>query len=111
MVQSLSDIFVINIQRFFGGVTIVNDSAIYQSLLKEVINEKIDEFDKEIKEFKCKINMDNSEFKKNIDDKQEKFINYIQSENNSYLHDAKKVENSITHKDEIHHDDEVGIDL
>ena len=65
------------------------------SLLKEVINEKIDEFDKEIKEFKCKINMDNSEFKKNIDDKQEKFINYIQSENNSYLHDAKKVENSI----------------
>ena len=72
-----------------------NDLSNEYSLLKEVINEKIDDFDKNIKEFKSQINIENKEFKKNIEDKQEKFINYIQSENNSCLHDAKKVENNI----------------
>ena len=72
-----------------------NDLNNEYSLLKEVISEKIDEFDKNIKEFKNKLNIENDEFKKSIEDKQEKFINYIQSENNSYMHDAKKVQNSI----------------
>ena len=74
---------------------IENDLNNEFSLLKQVISEKIDEFDINIKEFKNKLNIENDEFKKNIEDKQEKFINYIQSENNSYLHDAKKVENNI----------------
>ena len=74
---------------------IENDLSNEYSLLKEVINQKIEDFDKNMKDFKNKINIDNSEFKKNLEDKQEKFINYIQSENNNYLHDAKKVENSI----------------
>ena len=65
------------------------------ALLKQVITEKINEFDKNINQFESKINFDTAEFKKNIEDKQEKFINYIQSENNHYLCDAKKVENSI----------------
>ena len=72
-----------------------NDLSNEYTLLKEVISEKIDEFDKNLKEFQNKLNVDNDEFKKNIEDKQEKFINFIQSENNSYLRDAKKVENSI----------------
>ena len=72
-----------------------NDLSNEYSLLKEVINEKIDDFDKNIKEFKSQINIENNEFKNNIEDKQEKFINYIQIENNSCLHDVKKVENNI----------------
>ena len=72
-----------------------NDLSNEYTLLKEVISEKIDEFDKNLKEFQNKLNDDNEEIKKNIEDKQEKFINFIQSENNSYLRDAKKVENSI----------------
>ena len=72
-----------------------NDLSNEYTLLKEVISEKIDEFDKNLKEFQNKLNVENDEFKKNIEDKQEKFINFIQSENNSYLRDAKKVENSI----------------
>ena len=72
-----------------------NDLSNEYTLLKEVISEKIDEFDKNLKEFQNKLNVANDEFKKNIEDKQEKFINFIQSENNSYLRDAKKVENSI----------------
>ena len=72
-----------------------NDLSNEYTLLKEVISEKIDQFDKNLKEFQNKLNVDNDEFKKNIEDKQEKFINFIQSENNSYLRDAKKVENSI----------------
>ena len=72
-----------------------NDLSNEYTLLKEVISEKIDQFDKNLKEFQNKLNVENDEFKKNIEDKQEKFINFIQSENNSYLRDAKKVENSI----------------
>ena len=72
-----------------------NDLSNEYTLLKEVISEKIDEFDKNLKEFQNKLNVENDEFKKNIEDKQEKFINFIQSENNSYLRDAKNVENSI----------------
>ena len=34
-------------------------------------------------------------YRKSIEDKYEKFINYIQTENNSYMHDAKKIGNSI----------------
>ena len=65
------------------------------SLLKEVINEKIEQFDKNIKEFQSKIIIENNEFKKNTEDKEEKFINYIQNENNNFFHDAKKVQNNI----------------
>ena len=72
-----------------------NDLSNEYTLLKEVISEKIDQFDKNLKEFQNKLNVENDEFKKNIEDKQEKFINFIQSENNSYLRDAKNVENSI----------------
>ena len=63
------------------------------SLLKEVINEKINEFDRNINDFKNKVTQDNNEYRKNIEGKHEKFINYIQTENNSYMHD--EIGNSI----------------
>ena len=72
-----------------------NDLVTDNSLLKKVIKEKINEIERDIKNFKESIKFENSEFIKNIENKQEKFINYIQSENNSYLHDAKKLQNSI----------------
>ena len=72
-----------------------NDMNNEYSLLKEVITEKLDEFAKNINQFKDDVVLENNIFKKSIDDKQEKFINYIQSENSHYMHDAKKIQNSI----------------
>jgi hypothetical protein len=72
-----------------------NDLNHEYSLLKQVVSEKINEIDSKNNEFIITVNNENIEFKKNIEEKQEKFINYIQSENNHYLHDAKKVENNI----------------
>ena len=65
------------------------------SLLKEVINEKINEIDRNINEFKNKVTQDNNEYRKIMEEKHENFINYIQTENSSYMHDAKKIGNSI----------------
>ena len=72
-----------------------NDMNNEYSLLKEVITEKLDEFAKNINQFKDDVVLENNIFKKSIDDKQEKFIDYIQSENSHYMHDAKKIQNSI----------------
>ena len=72
-----------------------NDLNNEYSLLKEVLTQKIEEFDKNIKEFENSVVGENAKFKKNMEEKQDKFINYIQSENMNYMHDAKNIQNKI----------------
>ena len=72
-----------------------NDLINEYSLLKEVISKKIDEFDKGLKEFRNKMDLDIVDFKKGVEEKQQKFINFIQTENNNFLHETKNVQNKI----------------
>ena len=65
------------------------------SILKQILNDKINEYEKNSEEFKNLYNKDINEFKMKIEEKQENFLHLIQDEKDCYLSEAKKIQNNI----------------
>ena len=64
-------------------------------IIKDILSNKINEFDGSLSEFKNRINSENVEFTKNIEEKCEKFIDFIQTENNKFLFENKSIQKNI----------------
>ena len=64
-------------------------------IIKDILSNKINEFDGSLSEFKSRINSENVEFTKNIEEKCEKFIDFIQTENNKFLFENKAIQKNI----------------
>ena len=64
-------------------------------IIKDILSNKINEFDGSLSEFKNRINSENVEFTKNIEEKCEKFIDFIQTENNKFLFENKAIQKNI----------------
>ena len=64
-------------------------------IIKDILSNKINEFDGSLSEFKNRINSENAEFTKNIEEKCEKFIDFIQTENNKFLFENKAIQKNI----------------
>ena len=71
------------------------------AILKQVLNDKLNEFEKGLNDLKNKINSENDEFKLKIEEKQDNYINLIQSEKEEYINESKKVQNYILEQFEI----------
>ena len=71
------------------------------SILKQILNDKFNDYEKDLKELKNTIDLENNEYKFKIEEKQDKFINLIKDEKDEYLKEAKKIQNNILEKCEI----------
>ena len=78
-----------------------NDLKEEYTILKQILNEKLFDYEKNFNDIKNKINTENDEFKLKIEENQDIFMNKLQKENEDYLNEAKKIENNIVEKCEL----------
>ena len=78
-----------------------NDLKEEYTILKQILNEKLFDYEKNFNDIKNKINTENDEFKLKIEENQDIFMNKLQKENEDYLNKAKKIENNIVEKCEL----------
>ena len=78
-----------------------NDINEDNSILKQIFNDKFNDYEKDLKELKNTIDLENNEYKFKIEEKQDKFINLIKDEKDEYLKEAKKIQSNILEKCEI----------
>ena len=75
-----------------------NDLKEEYTILKQILNEKLFDYEKNFNDIKNKINIENDEFKLKLEENQDIFMNKLQKENEDYLNKAKKIENNIVEK-------------
>ena len=78
-----------------------NDLKEEFTILKQILNEKLFDYEKNFNDIKNKINTENDEFKLKLEENQDIFMNKLQKENEDYLNKAKKIENNIVEKCEL----------
>ena len=78
-----------------------NDLKEEYTILKQILNEKLFDYEKNFNDIKNKINTENDEFKLKVEENQDIFMNKLQKENEDYLNAAKKIENNIVEKCEL----------
>ena len=78
-----------------------NDITEDNAILKQILNDKFIDYEKDLNDLKNKIDLENNEYKFKIEEKQDKFINLIKDEKDEYLKEAKKIQNNILEKCEI----------
>ena len=78
-----------------------NDLKEEYTILKQILNEKLFDYEKNFNDIKNKINTENDEFKLKLEENQDIFTNKLQKENEDYLNKAKKIENNIVEKCEL----------
>ena len=78
-----------------------NDLKEEYTILKQILNEKLFDYEKNFNDIKNKINTENDEFKLKLEENQDIFMNKLQKENEDYLNKAKKIENNIVEKCEL----------
>ena len=78
-----------------------NDLKEEYTILKQILNEKLFDYEKNFNNIKNKINTENDEFKLKLEENQDIFMNKLQKENEDYLNAAKKIENNIVEKCEL----------
>ena len=78
-----------------------NDLKEEYTILKQILNEKLFDYEKNFNDIKNKINTENDEFKLKLEENQDIFMNKLQKENEDYLNEAKKIENNIVEKCEL----------
>ena len=78
-----------------------NDLKEEYTILKQILNEKLFDYEKNFNDIKNKINTENDEFKLKIEENQDIFMNKLKKENEDYLNEAKKIENNIVEKCEL----------
>ena len=78
-----------------------NDINEDNAILKQIFNDKFNDYEKDLKELKNTIDLENNEYKFKIEEKQDKFINLIKDEKDEYLKEAKKIQSNILEKCEI----------
>ena len=78
-----------------------NDLKEEFTILKQILNEKLFDYEKNFNDIKNKINTENDEFKLKLEENQDIFMNKLQKENEDYLNEAKKIENNIVEKCEL----------
>ena len=78
-----------------------NDLKEEYTILKQILNEKLFDYEKNFNDIKNKINTENDEFKLKLEENQDIFMNKLQKENEDYLNAAKKIENNIVEKCEL----------
>ncbi len=78
-----------------------NDITEDNAILKQILNDKFIDYEKDLNALKNKIDLENNEYKFKIEEKQDKFINLIKDEKDEYLKEAKKIQNNILEKYEI----------
>ena len=78
-----------------------NDITEDNAILKQILNDKFIDYEKDLYDLKNKIDLENNEYKFKIEEKQDKFINLIKDEKDEYLKEAKKIQNNILEKYEI----------
>ena len=78
-----------------------NDLKEEYTILKQILNEKLFDYEKNFNDIKNKINTENDEFKLKVEENQDIFMNKLQKENEDYLNKAKKIENNIVEKCEL----------
>ena len=71
------------------------------TILKQILNEKLFDYEKNFNDIKNKINTENDEFKLKLEENQDIFMNKLKKENEDYLNEAKKIENNIVEKCEL----------
>ena len=64
-------------------------------ILKQILNDKLNEYEKELFDMKNNIDSENKEYKLKLEEKQEKFLKMIQKEKDEYLNEAKIIQNNI----------------
>ena len=64
-------------------------------ILKQILNDKLNEYEKELFDMKNNIDSENNELKLKLEEKQENYLNLIQKENDEYLNEAKNIQNNI----------------
>ena len=64
-------------------------------ILKQILNDKLNEYEKELFDMKNSIDSENKEYKLKLEEKQEKFLKMIQKEKDEYLNEAKIIQNNI----------------
>ena len=72
-----------------------NDITEDNAILKQILNDKFIDYEKDLNDLKNKIDLENNEYKFKIEEKQDKFINLIKDEKDEYLKEAKKIQNNI----------------
>jgi hypothetical protein len=78
-----------------------NDLKEEYTILKQILNEKLFDYEKNFNDIKNKINTENDEFKLKVEENQDIFMNKLKKENEDYLNKAKKIENYIVEKCEL----------
>ena len=78
-----------------------NDLNEDYAILKQVLNDKLNEYEKNMENFNNKINLENTEYKFKLEEKQDKSIKDFQIEKIEYLNEARKVQNNILEQYEI----------
>ena len=78
-----------------------NDLKEEFTILKQILNEKLFDYEKNFNDIKNKINTENDEFKLKVEENQDIFMNKLKKENEDYLNEAKKTENNIVEKCEL----------
>ena len=78
-----------------------NDLKEEFTILKQILNEKLFDYEKNFNDIKNKINTENDKFKLKLEENQDIFMNKLQKENEDYLNEAKKIENNIVEKCEL----------
>ena len=78
-----------------------NDLKEEYTILKQILNEKLFDYEKNFNDIKNKINTENDEFKLKLEENQDIFMNKLKKENEDYLNEAKKIENNIVEKCEL----------
>lgn len=78
-----------------------NDLKEEFTILKQILNEKLFDYEKNFNDIKNKINTENDEFKLKVEENQDIFMNKLKKENEDYLNEAKKIENNIVEKCEL----------
>ena len=71
------------------------------AILKQILDDKLNDYEKNVNDMKNKIKIENDEFKLKMEEKQEKFINLIKDENDLYLNEAKNIQNNILKQCEL----------
>ena len=78
-----------------------NDLNEDYTILKQVLNDKLNEYEKNLDNLNNKINLENAEYKVKLEEKLDKSIKDIQIEKIEYLNEARKVQNNISEQYEI----------
>ena len=70
-------------------------------ILKQILNDKLNEYEKELFDMKNNIDSENNELKLKLEEKQENYLNLIQKEKDEYLNEAQNIQNNIVEQCEI----------